>query len=80
MVGGLIGLIGSVGWLLGTSGESRGFCGCCSWRFSGISVALWGFIGWLFNVGFCWEKPLLMSSWTRRLWVSERVGSLAFLQ
>jgi hypothetical protein len=29
MVGGLIGLIGSVGELLGTSEGFRGFCGCC---------------------------------------------------
>ena len=53
MVGGLIGLIGSVGGLLSTSGESGGFCGCCSWGFSGIPTALLEFIGGLFSGGFC---------------------------
>ena len=53
MVGGLIGLIGSMGELLGTSRESGGFCGCCSWGFSRIPAALSGFIGGFFSGGFC---------------------------
>ena len=50
MVGGLVGFMGG---LLGTSGESGGFCGCCSWEFLGISAAAWGFMGGLFSGRFC---------------------------
>ena len=46
-------LVGSVGGLLGTSGGPGEFCGCCSWRFSGILAATWGFMGGLFSGGFC---------------------------
>jgi hypothetical protein len=56
MVGGLV---GSVARLLGTSGEPRGFCGCCS---SGISAAGSGFMGGSFNGRFYWAKTLWMSN------------------
>ena len=59
MVGGLVGCVGG---LLGISGESEGFCGCCSSGISGTSAAGAGFMGGLFNGRLCWAKPLWMSN------------------
>ena len=56
------GLVGRVGGLWGISGETRGFCCCCSSEISGTSVAGAGFMGGLFNGRFCCSKPLLMSN------------------
>ena len=50
MVGGLV---GRVGGLWGISGETGGFCCCCSSGISGTSAAGAGFMGGLFNGWFC---------------------------
>ena len=62
MIGELTGLFGSVGGIWGTSGETGGFCCCCSSGISGTSAAGAGFMGGLFNGRFCWENPMWMSN------------------
>ena len=62
MIGGLTGVVGSIGRVGSTSGASGGFCCCCSSEISGTSAAGAGFMGGLFNGRFCCSKPLLMSN------------------
>jgi hypothetical protein len=56
------GLVGGVSGLWGISGETGGFCCCCSSGISEASAAGTGFMGGLFNGWFYCSKPLLMSN------------------